>query len=322
MPGICVDDLCGGGRAACARQTSSPARRFIAGGMRRPADTAGCAPPMARRCCLTSHRQLDGAKPDAPARVRRRQSGHIQRSAHVHLAEKARRSRRHHRVESPAARSFSPRPACSVGRRCTVHWEHAPALQEAFPDIGLTRSLFELDGRPHHLLGRCAGAGHDDRAHHARSWLCAGRGGGRLVLAHACAGRREAAAHGFAVAARHRRREAAEDAQSHGSASRKTAVARERLAKLAGVSLRQLERSFQRQARARHARALSDVAVGACAAAAARDIADRFWKWRWRRDSRSASQFSRAFRRNFGFTPRESRQRDQRPATTTADRDR
>ena len=31
------------------------------------------------------------------------------------------------------------------GRRCTVHWEHAPALQEAFPVIVLTRSLFEID---------------------------------------------------------------------------------------------------------------------------------------------------------------------------------
>jgi transcriptional regulator GlxA family with amidase domain len=33
-----------------------------------------------------------------------------------------------------------------AGRRCTVHWEHMPALQEAFPGIMLTRSLFELDG--------------------------------------------------------------------------------------------------------------------------------------------------------------------------------
>ncbi len=32
------------------------------------------------------------------------------------------------------------------GRRCTLHWDHMPAFQEAFPDITLTRSLFELDG--------------------------------------------------------------------------------------------------------------------------------------------------------------------------------
>lgn len=31
-------------------------------------------------------------------------------------------------------------------RRCTVHWEHVPALEEAFPEVKLTRSLFEIDG--------------------------------------------------------------------------------------------------------------------------------------------------------------------------------
>jgi transcriptional regulator GlxA family with amidase domain len=32
------------------------------------------------------------------------------------------------------------------GRRCTVHWEHAPGFEEEFPDVTLTRSLFEIDG--------------------------------------------------------------------------------------------------------------------------------------------------------------------------------
>jgi AraC family transcriptional regulator, carnitine catabolism transcriptional activator len=32
------------------------------------------------------------------------------------------------------------------GHRCTVHWEHLPALQEAFPDLELARTLFEIDG--------------------------------------------------------------------------------------------------------------------------------------------------------------------------------
>jgi transcriptional regulator GlxA family with amidase domain len=31
------------------------------------------------------------------------------------------------------------------GRRCTVHWEYLPGLQEAYPDLKLTRSLFEID---------------------------------------------------------------------------------------------------------------------------------------------------------------------------------
>ncbi len=32
------------------------------------------------------------------------------------------------------------------GRRCTIHWEHAPAFRETFPSIELSRSLFEIDG--------------------------------------------------------------------------------------------------------------------------------------------------------------------------------
>jgi transcriptional regulator GlxA family with amidase domain len=38
-------------------------------------------------------------------------------------------------------------------RRCTVHWEHMPAFQEAFPGVALTRSLFEID----HDRITCAG---------------------------------------------------------------------------------------------------------------------------------------------------------------------
>src|SRR6478735_3955480 len=32
------------------------------------------------------------------------------------------------------------------GRRVTLHWEHQPAFSEAFPDISVTPSLFEIDG--------------------------------------------------------------------------------------------------------------------------------------------------------------------------------
>jgi transcriptional regulator GlxA family with amidase domain len=32
------------------------------------------------------------------------------------------------------------------GRRVTLHWEHQPAFSEAFPDITVTPSLFEIDG--------------------------------------------------------------------------------------------------------------------------------------------------------------------------------
>ncbi|MBY0337310.1 MAG: GlxA family transcriptional regulator [Acetobacteraceae bacterium] len=32
-----------------------------------------------------------------------------------------------------------------TGRRCTAHWEHVPAIAEAFPKLNLTGSLFEVD---------------------------------------------------------------------------------------------------------------------------------------------------------------------------------
>jgi transcriptional regulator GlxA family with amidase domain len=32
------------------------------------------------------------------------------------------------------------------GRRCTVHWEHLPAMAEAFPTLDLRRTLYEVDG--------------------------------------------------------------------------------------------------------------------------------------------------------------------------------
>ena len=32
------------------------------------------------------------------------------------------------------------------GRRVTLHWEHQPAFSEAFPEIAVTPSLFEIDG--------------------------------------------------------------------------------------------------------------------------------------------------------------------------------
>ena len=32
------------------------------------------------------------------------------------------------------------------GRKVTLHWEHQPAFREAFPDVAVTQSLFEIDG--------------------------------------------------------------------------------------------------------------------------------------------------------------------------------
>jgi transcriptional regulator GlxA family with amidase domain len=207
-----------------------------------------------------------------------------------------------------------------AGRRCTVHWEHLPALQEAFPDLELTRSLFEFD----HDRITCSGgvAGIDmmvalitrDHGYElgaaVSDWLLhthvrEGAGPQRMDLR-------------FRLGVGDDKLLKALKAME---AHLETPLSRERLATLAGVSLRQLERSFQNHlGRGMHEHYLAlrlgrtrqllrETSLSVLEVALAAGFA-------------SASQFSRAFRRNFGFTPRESRQRDQRPATTTADRDR
>lgn len=207
-----------------------------------------------------------------------------------------------------------------AGRRCTVHWEHLPALQEAFPDLELTRSLFEFD----HDRVTCSGgvAGIDmmvalitrDHGYElgaaVSDWLLhthvrEGAGPQRMDLR-------------FRLGVGDDKLLKALKAME---AHLETPLSRERLATLAGVSLRQLERSFQNHlGRGMHEHYLAlrlgrtrqllrETSLSVLEVALAAGFA-------------SASQFSRAFRRNFGFTPRESRQRDQRPAATTADRDR
>ncbi|PPQ31525.1 hypothetical protein CCR94_09155 [Rhodoblastus sphagnicola] len=42
-------------------------------------------------------------------------------------------------------------------RRCTIHWEHIPALLEEFPDLQLERTLYVFDGGSSTGLATCAG---------------------------------------------------------------------------------------------------------------------------------------------------------------------
>lgn len=201
-----------------------------------------------------------------------------------------------------------------AGRRCTVHWEHLPALQEAFPDLQLTRSLFEFDRDRVTCSGGVAGldmmAAFIRRDHGyelaaaVSDWLLHTqvRDGGlpqRMDL---------------------RFRLGVGDAKllevlKAMEAHIETPLSRERLAELAGVSLRQLERTFHRElgrgvhehyldlrlARSRQLlreTSLSMLEVG---------LATGFG---------SASQFSRTFRRSFGMTPREARSASEYSPTT------
>ncbi len=189
-----------------------------------------------------------------------------------------------------------------AGRRCTVHWEHLPAFQESFPDINLSRSLFELD---------------DDRI------TCSGGVAG-LDMMVALITRDHGRELGAAVSdwflhtdvRKGERPQRMEMRFRHGVTDQRLLVAleamegnletplpRNKLAALAGVSLRQLERAFQRQ-------------IG-------RGIHEHYLSLRLERSRRllletslsileaglatgfdSASQFARAFKRTFGVSPR------------------
>ena len=207
-----------------------------------------------------------------------------------------------------------------AGRRCTVHWEHLPALQEAFPDLQLTRSLFEFDRDRVTCSGGVAGLDmmvalitrdHGlELAAAVSDWLLhthvrEGAGPQRMDLR-------------FRLGVANDKLLAALKAME---ANLETPLSRTELADLAGVSLRQLERAFDthlgrgvhehylalRLGRSRQL--LRETSLSILEVALAAGFA-------------SASQFSRAFGRTFGFSPRDARQRDWRPAGISGGRDR
>lgn len=203
------------------------------------------------------------------------------------------------------------------GRRCTVHWEHMPAVRESFPDIKLTHSLFEID---------------DDRI------TCSGGVAG-LDLMVALITRDHGYELGAAVSdwflhthvrqggrpqrmdlrfrlgvADARLLKALRAMEAH----LEKPLTRKRLANLAGLSLRQLERSFRshlgcgvhehylalRLGRSRQLlrqTSLSIIEIGVATGFA------------------TASQFSRVFRKTFGVSPRDARQRDQKNSYASAE---
>ena len=123
----------------------------------------------------------------------------------------------------------------------------ASAAPSAKPSRCRRGALAVRDRRqPHHLLGRHLGARHDGGADRARSWPPARRRGRRLVPAHPYPRGHGPAAHG---------------SPAHGSASPTRSCcacsarmegnieapqSRAELARIAGVSVRQLERLFRR----------------------------------------------------------------------------
>jgi transcriptional regulator GlxA family with amidase domain len=191
-----------------------------------------------------------------------------------------------------------------------VHWEHLPAFQEAFPDVKLTRSLFEFDGDRVTCSGGVAGldmmVALITRDH---GYELAAAVSDWLLHTHVREGARPQRMDlrfrlGVGDA---KLLKALRAMETHVEAP----LSRDRLATLAGVSLRQLERSFNSELGrgvhehylavrlARSRQLLRETSLSILEVALATGFA-------------SASQFSRAFRRNFGVTPRDSRERDRR----------
>ena len=191
------------------------------------------------------------------------------------------------------------------GRRCTVHWEHVPAFEQDFPDVTLTRSLFELDGDRITCSGGIA----------ALDMMIA------LIMRD----------HGYELAAAvsdwflhtHMREGVGPQRMDLrfrlGVANEKLLtvlkametnlerpLAREDLARLAGTSVRQLERMFRDQLnRGIHDHYLS-LRLGR-ARQLLRETSQPVLDVSLAMGFGSASQFSRAFRRVFAMSPREAR---------------
>jgi transcriptional regulator GlxA family with amidase domain len=194
-----------------------------------------------------------------------------------------------------------------AGRRCTLHSEHMPAFQEAFPQARLTRSPFEIDGdritcsggvaaldMMVSLIARDHGAA---LAAAVSDWFLRGheRDGGapqRMDLGFRA---------GILDAALLRVLKAMEE-------NIEEPLPRARLAQLGGISLRQLERSFRSHVRRgvhqhylalrldRARRLLQETSLSVVEVALATGFG-------------SPSQFARAFRRAFGIAPREAASR-------------
>ena len=194
-----------------------------------------------------------------------------------------------------------------AGRRATLHWEHAPSFREAFPDVEVVSSLFEIDGNRitcsggisaldmmvalitrDHGHGLAAGVGDWFLHTHVREGIGPQRMDLRLR---------------FGVT-----NEKLLRVLSMIEANLEAPVARSELAGLAGISLRQLERLFvghlgrgiQQHYRAvrldRARQLLRETSLSVLDVALASGFA-------------SASQFSRAYARAFGHPPTATRQK-------------
>ncbi len=203
------------------------------------------------------------------------------------------------------------------GRRCTVHWEHVPALQEAFPTVKLTRSLFEIDRDRITCSGGVAGLdmmvalitrdhGYELGAA-VSDWF--------LHTQVREGGRPQRMDLRFRLGIGN---ESLLKALQAMEAHIESPLSRELLAKLAGISLRQLERLFLRElGQGVHAYYLA-LRLGR-ARQLLRETSRSILEVGMATGFGSPSQFCRAFHRSFGVTPTVTRRNWEKVSSANAE---
>lgn len=194
-----------------------------------------------------------------------------------------------------------------AGRRCTVHWEHMPAMQEAFPDIVLTRSLFEIDRDRITCSGGVAGLdmmvalitrdhGHELGAA-VSDWFL------HTQVREGARPQRMDLRFRAGVTDEHLLK-VLRTMEAHIEAP----LSREKLARGSGISLRQLERSFRAQlGRGVHEHYLA-LRLGR-ARQLLRETSRSILEIALATGFGSATHFSRAFKKAHGYSPRGARRR-------------
>lgn len=193
------------------------------------------------------------------------------------------------------------------GRRCSVHWEHIPALREAFPNVKLTRSLFEIDENRITCSGGVAALdlmiALITRDHGYELGAAVGDWFLHTELREGTRPQRMDLKFRLGVSNQSLLK-ALKSMEAHLEAP----LSRQRLAKLAGVSLRQLERLFRGElGHGIHAHYLM-LRLGR-ASQLLRETSRSILEIALVTGFSSTGQLSRAFGRRFGITPREARRR-------------
>ena len=191
------------------------------------------------------------------------------------------------------------------GYRATIHWEHLPALAEAFPNLELRRTLYEVDRDRLTCAGGIAALdmmvelierdhGHTLAAAVAEWYL-------RTEMRAGSAAQRMEARERFGIS-----NEKLLRALAYMEANLEEPASKDRLAAIAGVSVRQLERLFAKHLHATPTEHYLRVRLGR-ARTLLRQTSLSVMETAVASGFVSPSHFSRAYRAQFGKSPKDER---------------